>query len=103
MRWRQDDLNGKYTEVANDDVEAFLQVCVPEFPAGDGFSAAGKIVNRIDGLMNGDMEAWQVREIKDRSPAFSKVLGIGCRYTDDTGRQSSPGKLQTALPSNAGL
>jgi len=23
MRWRQDDLNGKYTEVANDDVEAF--------------------------------------------------------------------------------
>jgi len=53
--------------------------------------------------MNGDMEAWQAREIKDRSPAFSKVLGIGCRYTDDTGRQSSPGKLQTALPSNAGL
>ena len=77
-KWRQQYLNGIYTEVTNDDIESFRASswrAQQEIMAHQAFGTAKKIIGQIDELLNAQTDSLQAREIKDLSLAFSKVLG----------------------------
>ena len=77
-KWRQQYLNGIYTEVTNDDIESFMATLwrdQQEVLAQQAFGTAKKIIGQIDELLNAWTDSLQAREIKDLSLAFSKVPG----------------------------
>ena len=79
-KWRQQYLNGIYTEVTNDDIESFRATLwrdQQEVLAQQAFGTAKKILEQINGLLNAQTDALQARDIKDMSLAFNKILGCG--------------------------
>ena len=79
-KWRQQYLNGIYTEVTNDDIESFRASswrARQEIMAHQAFGTAKKILEQINGLLNAQTDALQARDIKDMSLAFNKILGCG--------------------------
>jgi hypothetical protein len=69
-KWRQQYLNGIYTEVTNDDIESFRATswrAQQEIMAHQAFGAAKKILEQINGLLNAQTDALQARDIKDMS------------------------------------
>ena len=79
-KWRQQYLNGIYTEVTNDDIESFRATLwrdQQEVLAHQAFGTAKKILEQINGLLNAQTDALQARDIKDMSLAFKKILGCG--------------------------
>ena len=80
-KWRQQYLNGIYTEVTNDDIESFRATLwrdQQEVLAHQAFGTAKKILEQINGLLNAQTDAFQARDIKDMSRALNKILGCVC-------------------------
>ena len=70
-KWREQYLNGIYTEVTNDDIESFRATswrAQQEIMAHQAFGAAKKILERINGLLDARTDSLQAREIKYELP-----------------------------------
>ena len=70
-KWRQQYLNGIYTEVTNDDIESFRATLwrdQKEVLAQQAFGAAKKILEQINGLLDAWTDSLQAREIKYELP-----------------------------------
>jgi len=100
-KWRQQYLNGIYTEVTNDDIESFratLWRAQQEIMAHQAFGAAKKILEQINGLLNAQTDSLQAREIKDLSLAFSKVLGCVHGITPGGHQAAAVSNVQIVMP-----
>ena len=100
-KWRQQYLNGIYTEVTNDDIESFRASswrAQQEIMAYQAFGAAKKILEQINGLLNARTDSLQAREIKDLSLAFSKVLGCVSGFTPGGQQAVAVSNVQIVLP-----
>ena len=70
-KWRQQYLNGIHTEVTSDDIESFRATswrAQQEIMAHQGFGAAKKILEQINGLLDARTDSLQAREIKYEFP-----------------------------------
>ena len=100
-KWRQQYLNGIYTEVTNDDIESFRATLwrdQQEIMAHQAFGTAKKIIGQIDELLNAQTDSLQAREIKDLSLAFSKVLGCVHGITPGGHQAATVSNVQIVLP-----
>jgi hypothetical protein len=104
-KWRQQYLNGIYTEVTNDDIESFRASswrAQQEIMAHQAFGAAKKILEQINGLLNARTDSLQAREIKDLSLAFSKVLGCVSGFTPGGQQAAAVSNVQIVMPPKTG-
>ena len=100
-KWRQQYLNGIYTEVTNDDIEAFRATLwrdQQEVLAQQAFGTASKIINHIDGLLDGDTGSLQARDVKDLSLAFNKILGCVNGNTPGGQQAVAVSNVQIVMP-----
>jgi hypothetical protein len=104
-KWRQQYLNGIYTEVTNDDIESFRATLwrdQQEVLAQQAFGAAKKILEQINGLLNAQRDALHARDIKDMSLAFNKILGCVSGFTPGGQQAVSVSNVQIVLPPKSG-
>ena len=104
-KWRQQYLNGIYTEVTNDDIESFRATLwrdQQEVLAQQAFGTAKKILEQINGLLNARTDSLQAREIKDLSLAFSKVLGCVHGITPGGHQAAAVSNVQIVMPPKTG-
>ncbi len=100
-KWRQQYLNGIYTEVTNDDIESFRATLwrdQQEVLAQQAFGAAKKILEQINGLLNAQTDSFQARDIKDMSLAFNKILGWLSGFTPGGQQAVAVSNVQIVLP-----
>ena len=104
-KWRQQYLNGIYTEVTNDDIESFRASswrAQQEIMAHQAFGAAKKILEQIDRLVSMETDSLKAREIKDLSLAFSKVLGCVRDAAPVNHQTQTVNNVQIVLPPKMG-
>ena len=100
-KWRQQYLNGIYTEVTNDDIESFMATLwrdQQEVLAQQAFGTAKKILEQINGLLNAQTDALQARDIKDMSLAFNKILGCVNGFTPGGHQVAAVSNVQIVMP-----
>jgi hypothetical protein len=100
-KWRQQYLNGIYTEVTNDDIESFRATLwrdQKEVLAQQAFGTAKKILEQINGLLNAQTDALQARDIKDMSLAFNKILGCVSGFTPGGQQAVAVSNVQIVMP-----
>ena len=100
-KWRQQYLNGIYTEVTNDDIESFRATLwrdQKEVLAQQAFGTAKKILEQINGLLNAQTDALQARDIKDMSLAFNKILGCVSGFTPGGQQAAAVSNVQIVMP-----
>ena len=100
-KWRQQYLNGIYTEVTNDDIESFMATLwrdQQEVLAQQAFGTAKKILEQINGLLNAQTDALQARDIKDMSLAFNKILGCVSGFTPGGQQAVAVSNVQIVMP-----
>ena len=104
-KWRQQYLNGIYTEVTNDDIESFRASswrAQQEIMAHQAFGAAKKIIGQIDELLDAPADSLQARDIKDMSLAFNKILGCVSGFTPGGQQAVAVSNVQIVLPPKSG-
>ena len=104
-KWRQQYLNGIYTEVTNDDIESFRATLwrdQQEVLAQQAFGTAKKILEQINGLLDAQADSLQARDIKDMSLAFNKILGCVNGFTPGGQQAVAVSNVQIVLPPKTG-
>ena len=100
-KWRQQYLNGIYTEVTNDDIESFRATLwrdQQEVLAQQAFGTAKKILEQINDLLDAQADSLQARDIKDMSLAFNKILGCVSGFTPGGQQAVAVSNVQIVMP-----
>ena len=100
-RWRKEFLDGTYTEVTDEDVEAFRATAwraQQEALASEAFRVARQILCQIDCMLDATHEGDSADDIKHLALAFSKLLGSVRRLTPHEETNSYSSKVEIRLP-----
>ena len=70
--------------------------------AHQGFGAAKKVLEQINGLLDARTDSLQARDIKDMSLAFNKILGCVSGFTPGGQQAVAVSNVQIVLPPKSG-